>query len=407
MNRLMCDNIFMKKTILSCMPLVPTVMHWLLPVGIENKMYVIIVETIPFFIFNLCFLAYIYNYRKLVRKGCTTIPNGAKKATVMFAFFYLVYSLLHGFAIGIDGLLVQMLNNQALIFSLLLFMLYPMDRDMIERTKYIVIPTTFLLCSEVVLYSLGILQYSIDLGTHESAGVLRISTTVGAATGTAVVLVMLGVMLLYYTDIKLKIRFALVVFVTIAIFLLQSRGSVGVWGLFLLYYIYQNYLRRTSFKLKIRILLIGVLSIGVLYRIGVFEPIIERQKNLVENNMWGSGRDELENKAFHVFGESSGFGIGLGQTNYEKSLGILNVKRSNPIGVHNHYICVLTELGVIGLVIFLIYLINIFKYLNFRNTTSIYILLMLLLTFTTEPVFLLAEFAYPFSFLLMISMEKH
>lgn len=396
----------MRTSILSCMPLIPMVVHWLLPVGIENNMYIHIAGVIPFFIFNICYIVYIANYKKLISKMCTTIPLGAKKVTVLFAFCYLLYSFLHGLVVGIDDFLVQILNNQVLIFSLLLFILYPMDYDMIERTKYIVIPTTILLSFEVIFYSLGILEYSQDLGTNVSAGILRISTTVGAATGTSVILVMLGVILLFYSDIKNKIRFALVILITISLFLLQSRGSVGVWGLYIIYYVYVKYLTRSSLKLKIKILLLCVFSVSVLYKVGVFDPILERQKTLVENDMIGTGRDELEEKALNVFSDSGGFGIGLGQTNCEKSLNLVDVKISNPIGVHNYYICVLVELGIIGLLMLLIYLLNLLKYLNYKNPISIYILLMLLLTFSTEPIFLYSEFAFPAAFLLMVSMQQ-
>lgn len=381
-------------------------MHWILPAGIENSMYIRIAGVIPFFIFNICFLIYILNYKELISRNHATIPYGARKITILFAFCYLLYSLLHGCVIGLNDLLIQLLDNQALVYSLLLFFLYPMNSDMVERTKYIVIPTAILLSVEIILYSLGILQYSVDLGTEESVGVLRISTTVGAATGTAVIMVMLGVMLLYYTDVKLKYRLVLVTLVTIAIFFLQSRGSVLVWGLYIMYYLYTNYIRYSSLKIKVRVLLLCMLSFLILNKIGVFEPIIERQRTLLENDMVDTGRDHLKDKTFNVISKSSGFGVGIGQTNYDKSLYLVGVSRSDSIGVHNHYLCVLAELGIIGLLILLLYVLNIIRYLNFKNPTFFYILLMLTITFMTEPVFILSEFTYPASFLLMVSMVR-
>ena len=301
----------MKRTILSCLPLVPMVMHWILPVTIENRMYVNIGGEIPFFIFNICYFIYIFNYKKVACSHPDRISCNIRNSTIIFSVCYLSYSFIHGLLAGVSDIFVQMINNQALVFAFLLFMLYPMTRDMIERTKFIVIPAVLILSVEVLLYSLGILQYSIELGTLESAGVLRISTTVGAATGTAVILVMLGVGLLYYESLKKWVQFALLIIVTIAIFLLQSRGSVVIWGVFLSYYLYRKYLVNTSFYVKLRIILLCVVSFILLQKMGIFNPLIERQRALMEygNNDISTGRSDLGIEAIHVFQESGGFGV--------------------------------------------------------------------------------------------------
>ena len=143
-----------------------------------------------------------------------------------------------------------------------------------------------------------------------------------------------------------------------------------------------------------------------LYKIDVFNPILERYNELDENDRIGTGRGEIVEKALNIFMESGGFGIGLGQTNYDKSLRIIHLNQSYPVGVHNYYICILTELGFWGICFLLMYLLSIIKYLNFNYSLSLYILLLFSITFCLEPIFLCSEFTCFAVFMLMVSVQK-
>ena len=322
-----------------------------------------------------------YNYKSLIDEGETVIPYKARISTIIFVVIYLLYSLIHGILCGIDNLLALMTNNQVFVYSLLIFILHPMDCDMIERTKYIVVPVAILLSIEVLLYSLGVLSYSLDLHSEARDGVMRISTTIDAATGSAIVLVMLGVMVLYYSEMKSYIRITAFILITISIFFLQSIGSVLVWVGYLIYYFYHKYLREQTYSYKIRSLLFCGILIFSFFKTDIYKPIFSRYNELEENNNIGTGRGALVEKAMNIFFESGGFGVGLGQTNYDKSLHIINVKRSHPIGVHNYYICILSELGFWGLFFLLTYLISLIRHINFSNPISFYILLLFGITF--------------------------
>ena len=346
----------MKRTVFSCLPLLPIVFHWLLPVSIENSMYLKIGGVLPFFILNICYFVYIFNYKSFIEDDETVIPYKARISTIVFIIIYLLYSFINGILNGTDNLLVLMTNNQVFAYSLLVFMLHPMDADMIERTKYIVIPVAIVLSIEVLLYSLGILNYSLDLHSEAREGVMRISTTIDAATGSAIVLVMLGVMTLYYAEIKFHIRISVLILITVSVFFLQSIGSVLVWSGYLLYYFYVNYLKEQTLSYKIRSLLLGGILIFCFFKTDVYQPILSRYNELEEYDNVGTGRGTLVEKAMDIFFESGGLGVGLGQTNYDKSLHITHVKRSHPIGVHNYYICILAELGFWGLFFLLTYL---------------------------------------------------
>lgn len=397
----------MNRTVFSCLPLVPIVVHWLLPVSVENSMYITIGGIIPFFIFNICYFIYICNYKSQIEEGETIIPYKARISTIIFVVIYLLYSFIHGILCGIDNLLALMTNNQVFVYSLLVFILHPMDADMIERTKYIVIPVAIILSIEVLLYSLGILSYSLDLHSEINNGVMRISTTIDAATGSAIVFVMLGVLILYYSEIKLFARIFMLILITVSILLLQSLGSVLVWSIYVLCYFYTNYLKRRTFSYKIKnLLFLGILFWG-LCKVNVFQPILSRYNELEENNNIGTGRGELVEKAMNVFFESGGFGVGLGQTNYDKSLRIVEVNKSYPVGVHNYYICILAELGFWGLCFLLIYLISLIRHVDFSNPISFYILLLFSITFCLEPIFLNSEFTGFAIFILMVSIKKN
>ena len=396
----------MNRTVFSCLPLFPIMVHWLLPVGVENNMYIIIGGVIPFFIFNICYFIYIYNYKSQIEESEDVLPYKVRVSTIIFIVIYLLYSFIHGILCGIDDLLVLMTNNQVFVYSLLIFILHPMDSDMIERTKYLVVPVAILLSIEVLLYSLGVLSYSLDLYSEAREGVMRISTTIDAATGSAIVFVMLGVMVLYYAEMKFYIRVSVLILITVSIFFLQSIGSVLVWVVYLIYYFYQNYLRKQTYSYKIKSLLILGIFILCFFKTDIYKPIFTRYSELEENNNIGTGRGTLVDKAMDIFFESGGFGVGLGQTNYDKSLHITHVKRSHPVGVHNYYICILAELGFWGLCLLLVYLISLIRYINFNNPISFYILLLFGITFCLEPVFIYAEFTMFVIFILMVSMKK-
>lgn len=397
----------MSKTFFSCLPLVPFVAQWLLPISIENNLYIKIGDYIPFFIFNICYFIYILKYRLIVNRDVELIPKGVRISTIVFIIIYLLYSLVHGMLIGIDNLLAFMVNNQVFVYSLFLFMLHPMDRDMIERTKYIVVPVAILLCLEVLLYSFGILTYSHDLHSEVVRnGVMRISTTIDAATGSAVVMVMLGVMILYYSEIKIYYRISLIILITVSIFLLQSIGSILVWVLYVAYYFYVKYFRGKTYNFKIKNLLILVVLVVCLFKTGVYRPFEERYHELKEDNRIGTGRDELVAKALKIYSESGGFGVGLGQTNYNKSLQLIKLSRTYPLGVHNYYLCVLIELGFWGLFFLIIYLVNLIKFIDKRDPIAFYLLLLFTITFCLEPVFIRTEFTCFVVFLLMVSIKK-
>lgn len=348
-----------------------------------------------------------FNYRTLVDEDVDVISYKVKITTIIFITTYLLYSFVHGVLNGVDDIGLLMINNQVLAYSLFLFILYPMDDDMIERTKYIVIPVAILLSVEVILYSLGILKYSLELHSEVSGGVMRISTTIDAATGSTVVLVMLGVMVLYYSDIIFYFRVSLLIFITISILFLQSIGGILVWSLYILYYFYVNYFKGHTFNYKTKNLILFFGVIFCLYKVDFFQPVMQRYNKLEESNNIGTGRDELLERAMDVYSESSGFGVGLGQTNYDKSLHLTRVKRSYPVGVHNYYMCILAELGFWGLFFLLFYLLSLIKHLNFNNPISFYTLLLFSITFCLEPIFTCSEFTCFAIFILMVSLKKN
>lgn len=392
----------MKKIIFSNLLVIPFCLHWLMPDGLERVMYIDFLG-VPYFIPNFCFVLYVIFYRRITKVYHDFINRKALAWWSLSLLFLVAYSVVISFINDINEIEMVLLNNQSLVFSSILYFFFPLPEMMIEKTKYVIIPTCILLSLEVILFSLGLMEYSESLGNVSYEGVLRISTTVGAATGTAVAIVMLSVIILTSYNLNPVFLSCLVSLSTLAILLTISRGSIGVWFVFLLYYCYIRFFRNMGFKRKLLgSLLLFSFFVGM-FVIGAFNPLISRNTSLEGN--FDTNREAKVEEAMKHFDDSYGFGIGLGQTKIEKSISE-KVVIKDPIGVHNYYYTVLAELGMPGIVLVcMFFLIMLFSF-NYHKTITIYSLMLLTLTFTTEPVFTFEEFMAPAFFVFMISLKR-
>ena len=384
------------------------VSHWILPDGIEQTLYIHLF--FPIYLPDICYLIYMVNYSSLWNKtvGAEEVYKDIahSKSLVRILSAMLIYSTFLTIFNQCDGFIDILFGGQWFTYCGLLYLLYPMNKRMIENTKFIIIPTLIILCLEVILFSLGILTYTVDLGSQQYGGVTRISTTIGAATGTAVILCFIGAMVLSLYNIKATYKLILGILSSVAIFFTASRGSSAVWLLYIGVYIYANYIYKSKLSKKISISMLAICGVLILNQFGVFDPLLDRQSQLSAESNLLTSRDELVDRAMVVARNSNYIGVGQAQVNRCKGL-TEYVSSDNIVGVHNYYICTLAENGIMGLLLLIVFVLVMLKHLNYKNSLSFLIVLIFLVTFNTEPVFSYEEFCAPVFLIIMTCLKRN
>lgn len=394
----------LKDKIIPSFLLIPFLSHWILPDGLESKFYIDFIG-IPIYLIDLCYLIYICNYGSLYCPKAYYSNLNIKFFVKLFAFSFVFYEIFLSFLTSNNDVVLKILGNNMFVFSALIFLHYPLSEKTIDKTKYVVIMTAVVVALEVILFSLGILHYDADLGNQEYGGIVRISSTVGAATGTAVALVILGTLIVSVYELKEITRWSLCLLITVSIFFTISRGSICVWSIYLFFIIYRRYIQHSTLNKRIACLILCIITIFSLFKVDVFDPVLERQDNLSSTGNVATGRDDLQNEALYLYSISGGLGVGHGETNLDKSIKSL-VVRSHPLGVHSLYYMILAELGIPGIFMLISFLLFIISKFDYRKLISYYSLLLIGLSFSSEPIFVFAEFAAPSFFVFSISLKK-
>lgn len=395
----------MRDIITVCLLLVPMVSHWILPDGIERRLYFDIAG-LPLYSFDICYIIYITRYKRLsIEKKSKTPQNILQTLSITF-FLFFIYAMYVSILNNRDSTFTKLLCDNWFFGAAFIFLRYPLSKEMLQGSRWIIIPSAIIISFEVILYATGVLSYSEELGDQEFGGISRISTTIGAATGTAVILYMLGgIILSLYTDLKSEMKWGIILLITVAIFFTISRGSIISWGIFLAIFIYKNYLRNSRFTTKLYAIMISFLALTVLNRYNVFNPVLERQEELVAQDLVDTNRDYKVQKTLRYFRDSGYLGVGLGEMKVEKGLE-RKVNVSCATGVHSFYYNTLGETGIVGLLLVMIFLIRMVTMFDFKDDITYLSFIILALTFTTEPVFVLAEFTAIAFFIFSIAINK-
>lgn len=384
----------------------PMVSHWILPSGIEQQLYLWLFG-VCFYLPNLCYLWYIGAYKSQKRISVILHP-GIKKWILIFCFVLLGYVLVGAMVNNIRGLGLILIDNLTFIYFPILFLLYPLDERQIERTKYLMVGALLILIAEVILFSLGIMHYTTDAGNtlegQDYVGVMRISTTVGAATGTGLILLVLGVLSTSVYTMPKKYKIALLILTTIAILFTISRGATISWLLYCAYYFYHYYFKHKKLRHKVYAALSVVVVLLALNNMGVFDPMYERSQQLggLED---ATGRNERMQKGLSIYEKSGKVGVGSGQVFPEKSIES-KIKSPYLMAPHNVYIILLAEYGWLGTLLILSMLLMIFAHFDYRKPSSVFVWVFLAINFNTEGCILAAEFFSLLMFLCMVSIKR-
>lgn len=388
-----------------CMLVIPFASHWIFPDGLEKKFYISLLG-IPYYLPNLCYFLYLIYYKRQLTKSSENLNKRTRNGILTFVVLLLLLGIFCSLTSGFDVFIPLIFDNLSLVWASVFFLLFPMNRVMIENTKYVIIPTAVIISLEIILFGLGILSYEVNLGDQEYEGIIRISTTVGAATGTATALTMLGCIIVGYYNLKNVWKISLGLLITVGVLFSVSRGSIAIWGAFILIYFYRNYFHNSNLNKKIKYLTVFGIALFLLFSWGAFDPVIERTQMLAIEGEIDTGRGSLEDRAMKMYRSSDGMGVGNGKTQVDKCLNRI-VDQKYHIGVHSYYISTLAETGILGISITIFYFLFLSIKFDYRYSLSFYALMLFLLSFSTEPIYTQAEFMSPAFFVFMICLKRN
>ncbi len=208
-----------------------------------------------------------------------------------------------------------------------------------------------LLAVEILLYSVGTLQYDLDITGVEYGAVSRIRTTIGAATGSSLILLLLGaVAFALWKDSPW--RFALLPLWVAPIFMLVSKGAILALALAAAWNLARRIVRGRH---KIRHLLLAGFAVALLWRSGLLVPMWERiqLEGYSDVATLASQRDLRIQDSLAVFRENPLFGVGLGNVFGSKEYRYDGPPETYQGAPHNVFVLVLVEQGLLGLLAFL------------------------------------------------------
>ncbi|MCM1139814.1 MAG: O-antigen ligase family protein [Muribaculum sp.] len=382
-----------KYIIPSCL-ILPMILHWILPWGIESRLYVKIAN-ISLFVPDFLYVYYLYG--QYLRDDFPVLPSARKNCILTIIFFILIYVLVCGVLKNIGYIDALMVNNLSFFWLVIVFIFNPLDKEQIQLTKPLMLFALVFLVLEVLLYSLGILHYTTAAHTalqgQDYGGVMRISTTVGAATGTAVIIGLLGaICLTAYRWATMRQQIIIIILTSFGVFFTMSRGTSLCWASFVLYFFYTNYFRNYTFSKRVKSILILAAGLAAFYYVGGFNPILNRYEHMKASEDATAGRGSKFEKSMRMIDESAPWGYGIGQVMPEKSIE-KDFRTPHHFAPHNAYTLVWIELGWPGLVMFLLLIIALFSASDYRKPLFVYLILYFAINANTESVILDSEFA--------------
>lgn len=354
--------------------ILPMISQWILPESLE-QLLMLDIFSVTFYFPNVCYFIYIYLYS--VNQSWLKefyMPSVYLHFIGLCMIFFLVNLIL---TIGIDryvDVINIFVNDFTFVYAFIIYFYFPLPLRILDNAKYAMILALIILILEVFLFSTGIMTYTSNSGSnltdgqYETGGIYRVSSTIGAATGTAVIVTNLGIICTSFFRIKKLMRLFLLGGASIAILFTISRGSILVWAAYILIYFYCNYFKEANIPNKFKYLFLFLMILGASYKMGVFNPLMVRQNRLEESGVVMTGRDSRIKNILEITKTNHYLGIGAGLYYPEKSLQgkyeIYNPMKESP---HNSYLLILVELGILGILLFTFLYLGVIKNIDFNH----------------------------------------
>ncbi|MDN3619151.1 O-antigen ligase family protein [Polaribacter undariae] len=330
-------------------------------------------------------------------------PLSIKTLNKNFSLIILtVLGVFLGYLSAINGGSEQVMNNflagTDFYATLLVFLFFPLKK---ENIKFLLKPTVFLISIislEIILYSFGFLSYEKDLdGNANYSGFSRISTTIGAATGTAVAYFFMTLILFCLIPKKIKKIFLLSAFIVMGITLTRS---VIIANIILAFFIFKRDKNIWLSKEKKFLRYIGIIAVLVglavtVNKLGIVDNLFTRSTGLeVSNSDISNGRFDRWESTFKVVKEFPVLGTGANYITKHKRSRYTKVDSKNLFSPHNTFLLILMERGIVGFFIFLFIIIQLVRFISWKKNRGILkigLILSLIIFMNTEIVILFSE----------------
>lgn len=241
----------------------------------------------------------------------------------------------------------------------------PFQKDLIKWASLI-------LClgagMQVILYGLGVFSYISDM-SGETVGVIgsasRVSTTLGAATGTAVFIFLTGVLSALLFVGRPAIVWSILLFIMLCCFISQSRGalvmSAAFCGILLLTFTRDSRSHGGGVISRVGLLIFAALLFLSFYtsRQDLADQWQQRIFNAGGNIFDSTGRDYRFVEAYNTFVESNFMGIGMANYLGRQKFTPGNERQAAKSSPHNVYLLILAETGFLGICAYIVFLASI------------------------------------------------
>ena len=383
--------------------IIPVICRWLFMVTLE-EFFTISFFYYPLFIPEILFLFLPFYYVR---------TNKLKKNKLIFLSIIGLFFVFLGLWVNdYNSIYLNFIGGTDFFITTFIVALFPLEKRHLKIIRWPILFSLFLLSLEVVLFS-TVLSYS-GLEDAQSYGeIKRISTTVGGATGTSIIIFILSSIAFYLFYGRKYIQLLILVASTLSILFTLSRGAIIAQLLFLLYYFLNNLkLNKSIFKFLFMIVLLVIISIILNNKYQVVSSVSQRIGNSVVSGDVTSGRTERFENAYSLFLNKPIFGNGSSSlVSYDRAKAIKgsSVESLNSFSPHNFFLLILVDYGLLGFLLFGLILFEFIK-ISYQNKKlnilnfSFYILVLILMNL--EIVFMNIDYLMPTYLMASISRYK-
>ncbi len=374
----------------------PVLAKIILPSSLETLLEMQFIG-VPVFLPNLlCLLFLLYSEK-----------NHADKELKTIFWFQFLFMLLGFFFNGKSSLAFLLAGNfyYYILFLGLYCRIGLSERYWINRFMTIAL---LILGAEVFLLGLGIVKgfgaVVVAEDAQEFGDFFRVSTTAGAATGTAVHLYLLTAICVMLSE-SVKWRYFIFAYGLSATVLTVSRGGAAAFLLYFMLWLFFKVKDGRGSRLKI---IVGAVAVvALLYGAGVFNPILERVELKGQDGTMLESREDRASTALSYYNQAESKLLGLGMTSLFRSSEIRHMGYENVVAPHNSYIQTLCEQGIIGLCLMILFWL-VFIIRNRRSRPVIITMLpILLVLWNTESVpVVLSDYLISLSIIVMLALDK-
>ena len=378
--------------------LIPVMCRWLFLDTWEENLTINFLEY-PLFVPEISFFLLPFYHNKF---------NSRFKKIAFISFLGLVYILLGCFANDIETVYLNFIGGSDFFVTTLIMALYPLDKRHFKIIRWPLLISLLLLGLEVFLFS-TVLTYKGLEGALSYGALKRISTTVGASTGTGVIIFMLSSISYYCFFDKKFIQKIILVISTIAIIFTLSRGAIIVQLLFIMYVA----LKKVRMKGRLDFLkflaltfIIVIFSLKINEKYNVVSSLTERVSNSIDSSDISSGRIDRYIMAYELFLQQPLIGNGSCSLNPYSRARSLDVDSMYGLSPHNFYLLFLVDYGFFGFILLLIVLSRFLK-ISFAsgklNILNFSFILLLIVIMNIEIIFMTMNFLFLFYLMALIS----